>query len=472
MYVEPLATDRRVAIVGDASLDLAGTLLELGARAVFVWDPDTDRAQREAERAPRGVVVRPLRGSDVAGQGFEFDLAIVPDLGMFADPEALLARVRRLVGDDGVAIVAAANRDADDSGEGFDYYDLFDLVAAQFSDVTMIASMPFQGVALAELGADGDEPPAVTVDMQLAAADKTPDGFVALASEGGARLDPYAIVELEPVPAAQDVGVDQDEAVVQAEAVVHDEAVEQVAALRDRLREAEEVAQGARMLSGEVERLQAVAATATLQLEELAARAERAERSAAAAEPELARMSEVHAVEMSRYEEALRTQARATRELEAELSRRERMVEELVDSLDEATSGVAPPASPPDPAANETIDDAAVVDENLQLRQRLDALALELARREGEAKASAWSIAELERRLEMAAKESPPTVAGASNGDEHVDPDMERRLASALDELEVLRQALTQEHEARLRAESSTASEERRASSHEEGMGR
>lgn len=493
MYVEQLASDRRVAVVGDSSLALAGTLMELGARAVFVWDPDTDRAHREAERAPRGVVVRPLRGGDVGGQpSAPFDLAIVPDLGLFADPEALLARVKNFVGDEGVALVGAANRDADDSGEGFDYYDLFDLVATQFSDVTMIASLPFQGVALAELGADEDEPPPVTVDMQLAAADKVPDGFVALASERGARLDPYAIVELEPIREAREEPVEGTAEDAEASA-------EMIESLRARLQEAEEATQRAAALTGEaqeathraaalgeeVERLRLLAATAAVELQDLALRTEQAERAAAAAEPELARLSEVHAAELTRFEDTLRAQARATRELEAELTRRERMVQELVDSLDEAAEAAVAPASSTSiaepPAAGDNFDAAAVFDENMQLRQKLDVLALELARREGEAKASAWSVAELERRLDMAAKESPSPPAGASNGGERrgedeADPALEKRLASALDELEVLRQALTQEHEARLRAESSTEAgkegKERQAAAHEEGLGR
>ena len=64
----------------------------------------------------------------------------------------------------------------------------------------MIAQLPFHGVALAEVG-DEDESPAVSVDTQLADADRAPEAFVALASQRGTSLDPYAIVEL-PAPTA------------------------------------------------------------------------------------------------------------------------------------------------------------------------------------------------------------------------------------------------------------------------------
>jgi hypothetical protein len=82
------------------------------------------------------------------------------------------------------------------------------------------------------------------------------------------------------------------------------------------------------------------------------------------------------------------------------------------------------------------------------LRDRLDALALEVARREGEIEARGWKIAELEERLAM--KPAAPEPA-ADQGD------LAQRLARAQGELDALRQALTQEHEARARVESGEA---------------
>ncbi len=81
-------------------------------------------------------------------------------------------------------------------------------------------------------------------------------------------------------------------------------------------------------------------------------------------------------------------------------------------------------------------------EENARLRERLDALALDLARREGEAHASTWKVAELERHLAQGA--APTTENG---------PGPVTELSAALDEVDALRRALVQEHDARVRAE-------------------
>jgi hypothetical protein len=71
------------------------------------------------------------------------------------------------------------------------------------------------------------------------------------------------------------------------------------------------------------------------------------------------------------------------------------------------------------------------------LERKLDELAKEVARREGELTARGWRITELENRLRSAR----PGLAGE-------DPTKLR------DELDALRQALAQEHAARVAAES------------------
>jgi hypothetical protein len=471
VYAESLAADRRVAVLGDSSVGLAERMLDLGARSVQVWDPDEERAGREAERAPYGVVIRalPRDGSDV--RPGSLDLALVTDLGVFGDPQGVLAFVRRAVGDRGVAVVAAANRDvAPADARAFDYYELFDLVAAEFEDVRMVAQLPFFGVALAELGRD-EEAPSVSVDTQLAEAGRAPEAFVAVATRGGTSLEPYAIVEL-PAPAAlEEAADDAGTSAMLARAQLEAQALEgQLAEMRGRLAQLEQAsaaaveaqseqigARSARIaelevaltdraaqlaeLSAEVEEMRSAAEAgqvAAAQVEELARRADRGERALAALEPELLRVGEAHAQEHARYEEALRDRAQAIRTLEVELVRRERMVRELVDALEENTG------RPPAPAAGED----AMAQENLLLRQKLDALALELAHREGEAQAAAWSVAELERRVAQAS--APATVAPSlpASGD------LEHRLAATLDELDVLRQAVAQEHAQRLRVES------------------
>ncbi len=207
VYAESLAAGARVAVFGDSSLGLGAKLAELGARTVHLWDPDPARAQAEAERAPQGVTIRAYAEQDADLR--PIDLAIVADLGLFADPSAIVRRVRRMVGEEGVAILSArsteAGREAPASlgapdSRSFDYYDLFDLVAPEFESVRMIAELPFHGVALVELGGEEEEP-GVTVDTQLGESGGPPDGFVVVASQRGASLEPYTIVQLASVVA-------------------------------------------------------------------------------------------------------------------------------------------------------------------------------------------------------------------------------------------------------------------------------
>ncbi|MDP9002596.1 MAG: hypothetical protein M3O46_21110 [Myxococcota bacterium] len=507
VYVEALAVGHRVAVFGDASHGLGPRIAQLGARSVCVWDPDAQRANREAEHATQGIIVRALPRSGPDDRGGAFDLAVVADLELFDDPEKLLAWVRGLVGEEGVALVAAPNRDG--AAQSFDYYELFDLVAQHFGDVTMIAQIPFHGVALAELGAQGDDLPPVSVDTQLAGADRAPEAFVALASHRGVRLDPYAIVELDGPTPAMEVEDDDSARVLLAQARSRAEALEaEVEELRVRLAEADGLARATPKLnemlrerslrvmelenvviertlqvariSEEMESIQAsgeAARIATTQLEALALRADRAERALAPCEADLVRLVDAHATEVACLEDVLRDRARALQVLEAELARREGMVRELVSVIEEAAHiGATTPISPtlPIPTVDPMVspDRDALGEENAQLRDKLDALALELARRAGEEQASAWTIAELERRLESVSEFRPPNEASrqieADGEDGPVDsggagaaraaggsPSANTRLASALDELDVLRRALTQEHEARLRAESS-----------------
>ena len=477
IYAEPLAVGRRVVVFADPTTGLLERLEELGAATVVLLTPEDEL-------------------NDLLGA--RFDLAIVADLALFADPAALLATLRRLLGETGAALIAATKLDpAEDSdGEPVDYYALFDLVAAQFADVRMIAQLAFHGVALAEVG-DEDESPAVTVDTQLSEADRAPQAFIALASQRGTRLDPYAIVELpSPGPTALEVReLDELRGLLEEKRAQLDvtrgdlletsaqleEARARLEAMREQLdQRAEALAawRGQAARSGELERDLAVKTrqlaelsremeatrpaaeagrVAAAQVEELLRRAERAERARAEVEPEMARTLDAQAAELLGFEQALRERAQTIRLLEAEVARRERLVRELVGALDEhAGLRAERPAVPDAPQAAPLVDEgaglveAALTVENAQLRQRLDALALELARREGEAQATSWSIAELERKLAEAPSNVPAPVSAPSS----VDPGAASELAAALDELDALRSALSQEHAARARAES------------------
>jgi hypothetical protein len=148
-------------------------------------------------------------------------------------------------------------------------------------------------------------------------------------------------------------------------------------------------------------------------------------------------------------------------------------VRDLVGTLEESALPTQPPPAdvvPMSPSMNEPAveSSSAALAENARLRQQLDALALDLARREGEARATAWSVAELERRLEEATSSGQtanpaPAVVPPPPGNGEGPRESGTGIARALDEIDALRRALAQEHERRVRAESGDALTQARA---------
>lgn len=578
VYAESLAAGARVAVFGDSLLGLAERLVELGAHTVQVWDPDPERARSASLLVPRTVAVRAYGDPDSDAR--LVDLVIISDLGLFEDSSGVVRRARRMVGDEGVAIVAARSAEIAraEGVRAFDYYDLFDLLAPEFDSIRMIAQLPFYGIALVELG-DEDEAPGVNVDTQLGESGRAPEAFVVVASQRDVRLEPYSIVQL-PLPALplRDTAAEEAsrrdvlareatarEAIarealareaaareglarealaretVQREAQMAREAVRETTAreasareaiareaiareatrdalarealarealaqaqlridllvsqlddlragqaegerasaavsaleeaLRARTTQAAELerALGARgrelaELSAEVEEVRAAAEAgriAAAQVAEVALRADRAERRVASLEQEhqeLTKGGDTQSRELVDLERALRERAQVVRSLEAEVARREQMIRDLVSLLDEAgaSPAVAGERAPQDEErrdaqkpATDSVANGAIAEENARLRAQLDALALDLARREGDAQATAWQVGELERRLaQLQIEKDEEALAPALSS--LVDP----RLAQALDELDALRTALAQEHDARARAES------------------
>ncbi len=327
VYAESLAAGARVAVFGDSSLGLAARLAELGARAVHLWDPDAARAQAEGARAPQGVTIRGYEEQEADLR--PIDLAIVADLGLFHDPSAIVRRVRRMVGEEGVAILSAksaeSSRDAADVREApigfgaresrsFDYYDLFDLVAPEFESVRMIAQMPFHGVALVELG--GEDEPGVTVDTQLGETGGPPDGFVVVASQRGASLEPYTIVQLPPAAARPEPDAGADEAAARVRAAEREEQAAVRAAAAERA--AMEAARAAD---------RDALAQAQLRTELLAGQLEDLRRRLAEGE----RASEA----VSALEEALRARSTHVLEIESSFAARGRQLAELSSEVEE-----------------------------------------------------------------------------------------------------------------------------------------
>jgi hypothetical protein len=198
----------------------------------------------------------------------------------------------------------------------------------------------------------------------------------------------------------------------------------------------------------------------------------------ASLEADLARTADGHGSELTALEEGLRERARAAHALEQEVARRERIILDLVHALDEARAGDAKADAGP---ADEARTRAALLDaestlrearqraeraraESDDLREKLDAASLEIARREAERTTAAWRIQELEQavaRLEDEQSEltmtiPPPAFVKVEREANDVTL-LAQRLAAAEDEADLLRQALAQEHEARSRAESGAA---------------
>lgn len=551
VYVEPLVSDARVAIVGDAELGFHERLLELGARTVHLYDPDPERVARVADAVPRGVSVRMLRDDFDVRDG-AFDLVVIPDLGILPDPAGAIVRLRRVVDVRGAVAAMGRARTGHGNPSLFpelapavaEYAELYDLFALQFESVTMTGVVPFEGVVFAELGAGDDL--AVSVDTRLV--DPAPPGvFVVVAGREASALDPYAIVQTPrgeevldtiavPIPFAPAAHVASPEsdgsheqeiaaayaamqlkaellsaqldehrarlAVADSRGGVNEARYEQVALERDaamiRAAELEGILSAAqqalaafeqRLITAEeclLDRDDQIAALnaeldvragddellttggrSSAEIAEALERGERAEALLAQHVAELAHIGEAHANDTASLEEQLRERARVITAMEKELGRREQLVRELVASLEEARDVNAPPSAALHFEASPALPGVAP-EEVARLRRKLDDLALEVARREGELAAQDWHITELtndKARLAERLASSPPSAPPASSprpvdparvgtGGRELVADLESELTRTRDEIDALRQALTQEHSARVAAES------------------
>ena len=90
-YAEALLEGRRVVVFGDATSALPAEILERGARAVHVYDPEPARVTAVAAGKNRSkqISVVPLDEADVAVRDGAFDLAIVEDLSGAKEPAGL-----------------------------------------------------------------------------------------------------------------------------------------------------------------------------------------------------------------------------------------------------------------------------------------------------------------------------------------------------------------------------------------------
>jgi predicted nucleic acid-binding Zn-ribbon protein len=307
-YLEPLVRGRRVAILGDATVALVDELAQRGARLVHVYDPDAARVAEALARATPGraqhQVAYAVLAGDLGVRDGAFDVAIVPDLALFADAADAIRRARRLVPATGVAAFVVPNAKsearrllgagegappaapgpagADASAEGagtLGYYELYDLVSLQFAKVRMIGQAPFVGYTVADFAPQGE--PEVSVDTSLLAQPEEPEHFLAIASDRPVSLDAYTVVELPwrdvagsfgPGPAALALRAEAEDLRARLDALgaaLH----AREADLARAAREAEEQASGATALRARVVELEGAVEGREARLREIESRA-------------------------------------------------------------------------------------------------------------------------------------------------------------------------------------------------------
>ena len=202
-YAEPLASNRRVLVFGNALAALSVQLLERGARSVHVCDADPVRVSEAAARNRSSQIsFSSLADSDLSVRDGSFELVLVENLGAFG-PMGLVSKAKRALAPRGVAIVACPNpeaafpllRSGNPAATRLDYYALYDAVAAEFEHVRMLGQTPFVGYAIADFSAAGEPEPALDTSFVPGGAEE-PDLFIALASEHEVRLDEFAVIQL------------------------------------------------------------------------------------------------------------------------------------------------------------------------------------------------------------------------------------------------------------------------------------
>ncbi|MEP7049340.1 MAG: hypothetical protein ABJB12_03265 [Pseudomonadota bacterium] len=202
-YAEPLASNKRVLVFGNALALLSTQLLERGARSVHVCDADAVRvAEATARNRSSQISFSALADSDLSVRDGSFELAIVENLGALG-PRGLVQIAKRALGPRGAALIACPNseaafpllRSADRAATSLDYYALYDAVAAEFEHVRMLGQTPFVGYAIADFSASGEPEPALDTSFVPGGAEE-PDVFIALASQQEVRLDEFAVIQL------------------------------------------------------------------------------------------------------------------------------------------------------------------------------------------------------------------------------------------------------------------------------------
>ncbi len=200
---EALLARHRVLVIGDSFSPTAEALVERGARLVEVRDPDTARVTEAATRNPsRHITYAPLTLGAGGVRDGAYDIAIVENIAIVAEPKELLKSLRRALSIDGVAYIASPNPSCEtrllpesSEAEPPEYYELFDLVGEEFEQVRMLGLAPYVGYSVVDFGIEED--PAVSLDPGfIHGGAEEPEWFVALASQDEVACDEFTVVQL------------------------------------------------------------------------------------------------------------------------------------------------------------------------------------------------------------------------------------------------------------------------------------
>ncbi|HEY3668906.1 MAG TPA: hypothetical protein VGL19_23075 [Polyangiaceae bacterium] len=419
-YAEPLASNRRVLVFGNALAALSVQLLERGARSVHVCDLDAVRVSEAAARNRSSQIsFSTLADSDLSVQPGSFELVLVENLGAFG-PMGLVSKAKRALAPRGAAIVACPNpeaafpllRSGNPAATRLDYYALYDAVAAEFEHVRMLGQTPFVGYAIADFSAAGEPEPALDTSFVPGGAEE-PDLFIALASEHEVRLDEFAVIQLPtrrllgsvggsaPTPApipppnkaadAELVRLNQWIKELESRASTADERADHADAELDELRgklQAEQNA-GVSLKAQQDKQLSELKAELSAKSAELSAASSQLQRKNAELAELERKLSEKSAAEqegspeLSAFEAQLVERGAEIRRLEQDLRTAERTGRELARELTQRRA-----------------DQAATGNAELERA---------LAEREADLQAAAWTIESMSLRLELAGKPASET---------------------------------------------------------------
>jgi len=363
VYIEELATDKRVLYVGDAQSRGPEQLAKV-ARSVDLVSP---RARTRGTRRGSRVRSRRWPGKD---DDTRWDVVVVPDVDAAGlSEERQIDQVSAWLADGGVLVAATAGTE-----RGLSYEGLFDLLQVNFDSVRMVGQAPFRGFSLVDFAPPGDL--GVTFDGSLLdGAGEQAQRFLALCGDDDVVLDAYAVVQIPsstssaaPAPKTPRDTASQDGRVSQ---------------LNERVREQQDALDAANVHAEELEReLDSLRGSLTSAKSDTAAAVRRAEQaSKSLAELEAARRSlqgklkeqreaaqkrsaapsssgGASEAEYTRLEARLRESGQQLTELQSELARRGVLVRDLIEELAEASalSADGPVSVAPESAGPEAVD--------------------------------------------------------------------------------------------------------------------